>query len=251
MPKLKLNYVYIFKSDKNNLIDILGDIKIIISANTNKYRKLAIWVPEREDLRTMVNIDDLYQKPATKNIIYYMAMAYKESFEINYLVMDATREYGWSKCDSRGNYSLNSIKKIPEPLYDIRSGKMSVTEFLNRKNYLIFRYSGVFLVPPDQIEEVPKRWLDMRSDATACPYCRVHATRDMFSCHGCAMYKESNRCSNRGDNSYAKVLETLRPSIGLGIITDIEAPWYDELKALIDEYNIRNNLTIEKDNDDE
>ncbi len=128
--------------------------------------------------------------------------------------------------------------------------------FLIAKNELIKKYTGMDLVPEDQIiddEKYDNLKLNIKeSDSYICTYCLVHFTKyvkfGLFigepenKCTECPMYIAENDCEN--------TLSTYQNIIGIigkdGII-GTKQPWYDELVVLVDEYN-KNSKYEEKQN---
>ena len=104
---------------------------------------------------------------------------------------------------------------------------MTVSEYIRRKNEMIFKHTGIVLVPEDQIEECEQSELDICADSWACPYCTIY----IANCGECPMGKAGNVCNISPNNTYAKVMATV-PNI-----TSSSAPWHSELEQLIKQYN--------------
>jgi hypothetical protein len=110
---------------------------------------------------------------------------------------------------------------------------MTVTEYIKQKNAILFKHTGVVLVPEDQIEECEQFPLSINhGDSQACPYCTAYGARGfrLAKCTECPMGKVDNICNVSFGNTYSKVLKT-------GNITSPRTPWHNELKQLIGQYN--------------
>jgi hypothetical protein len=73
---------------------------------------------------------------------------------------------------------------------------MTSKEFLEKKNELVKRVTGLVLVPEDQLEEHPFVKLDTRETGATlmsgiCTYCRTYD-----NCNECLMAIADNRCGN-------------------------------------------------------
>ena len=90
--------------------------------------------------------------------------------------------------------------------------KMSITQYLKRKNDLIYEQTGIILTPDDQIVEVEKRILGISSDMDACPYCvafYVSGALEEDKCTGCPMQEAGNGCLTTDDSTYEKITSKL------------------------------------------
>ncbi len=100
---------------------------------------------------------------------------------------------------------------------------MKVIDFLKKKNKLVFKATGIVLIPEDQLIDLVPRRLDFRTDATICPYC-VEFIDDI--CDDCPMSKASNKCTEFGgddgtnDDSYARVKKELDGN-GIGSVAGV------------------------------
>ena len=109
---------------------------------------------------------------------------------------------------------------------------MTEIEYIKRKNAMIFKHTGVTLVPPDQIEDCEQKPLSIEGDAYACPYCKAYYL-PTGNCEGCPMAKAGNECDISDNNTYNQV----RDAVITSRIISKAAPWHDELKELIEQYN--------------
>ena len=107
---------------------------------------------------------------------------------------------------------------------------MTATDYIKEKNKIIEKYTGITLVPEDQIEEVDQGPLSMASDMNACPYCLLWFGTPNH-CNGCPMFKAGNCCSD-DDSTYHQVTDALCPD---GIVGNKEIK--GELSLLIERYN--------------
>jgi len=120
---------------------------------------------------------------------------------------------------------------------------MSVVEFIQRKNQIIFDDLGVTLVPEDQIEECTKHKLFLDINPTsACPYCAVYYYNpeeddedsddpDLW-CPHCPMAKAGNVCGIHADDTFTTFTDSL------GVTTVME--YYkssSKIAKLYEEYN--------------
>jgi hypothetical protein len=112
---------------------------------------------------------------------------------------------------------------------------MTTKEYIIAKNKLIKKHTGLTLVPEDQIIDLPFKKLYIYTDESACPYC-IH-----FECHDCPMHKANNSCGSI-TGTYWTVTDYAEDFLGcLGeVLVDTEAPWHEELKQLIKDYNASN-----------
>lgn len=109
---------------------------------------------------------------------------------------------------------------------------MLVSEFIRKKNEILFKHTGLILVPEAQIKECKKVHLDMGdryADSDICPYCKVFAS----TCLKCPMAKADNRCG-ASDSTYRELRRHDKCNYS---ICSESTPWYDELKKLVDTYN--------------
>ncbi len=117
---------------------------------------------------------------------------------------------------------------------------MTVREYIERKNELIKKYTGMILVPEDQIidMELPKdETLSINDDRSACPYCFFYF--DYYDCSECPMSKAGNCCLNKG-STYQNITRDVERNIKPRSITDKGASWYEELCELIEQFNEEN-----------
>ena len=111
---------------------------------------------------------------------------------------------------------------------------MKVTEFIRRKNEILFDLTGVTLVPEDQIEEVEAKPLHGNwSNGGLCPYCRVYEqlADGLVDCSQCIMSKRGNECN--GFNSTYRQMTTALHDNGISAAYK-RIP---EIMALAREYN--------------
>lgn len=113
---------------------------------------------------------------------------------------------------------------------------MTPREYIEKKNSIIEKYTGIVLVPEDQIIDLPVEQVGKLSihngDEPACPYCIVYGAG---TCKDCPMHEAGNGCTDGSHSTYRKVLDTCDEYVdGLA---EFDAPWYDELDELIEEYN--------------
>ena len=109
---------------------------------------------------------------------------------------------------------------------------MSVIEFLNKKNKIVFDVTKLILIPEDQIEEVKKVKLiidpDNKEDLDSlhtniCPYCII------YKCNDCPMNMAGNCCLGNMDSTW---YEANSVWMDKAIKKD-----KDRLSKLINEYN--------------
>ncbi len=116
--------------------------------------------------------------------------------------------------------------------------------FLIAKNELLKRYTGMILIPENQIiddEKYDNLKLDItESDSNICTYCHVHSMKYYNNpfmeeveamCMECPMYIAGNNCENY-DSTYGKIIRDFSICVSSKI-----SPWYNELVVLVDEYN--------------
>jgi hypothetical protein len=110
---------------------------------------------------------------------------------------------------------------------------MKVTEFIRRKNAILFDITGITLVPEDQIEEVEAKPLTKNwTNGGLCPYCRLYnQLDDIVDCSQCIMSKRGNEC-NGINSTYKQIIKALSDNYML-----ISFERIPKVKALISEYN--------------
>lgn len=114
---------------------------------------------------------------------------------------------------------------------------MSVVEFIHTKNKIIFKKTGIVLVPEDQIIGCEANKLDITKAHNGCPYCIVFASNGPFDCgEECPMAKAGNKCGVSEGNSYGEVDNWVNAN------TDFDnlSTWYEtlpEMVELYEEYN--------------
>jgi hypothetical protein len=81
---------------------------------------------------------------------------------------------------------------------------MTAIEYIKRKNELIYKETGLILVPEHQIEEVTVvEPMKINFGSDYCPYCIVHDT-----CITCIMYINDNRCAD-GESTHSTIFNKL------------------------------------------
>lgn len=95
---------------------------------------------------------------------------------------------------------------------------MRVVDYIRKKNALVFKATGLVLVPEEQIVEVEKWKLKVGSDATICPYCMVYFRDD---CKGCPMFEAGNKCIDDCHNTYSTVISKLKYTLELHYIATV------------------------------
>ena len=116
---------------------------------------------------------------------------------------------------------------------------MTVTEYIKRKNKIIFDEIGVTLVPESQIEECEQWGLNMHSDAAICPYCLVYdQDGGDNSCNGCPMFDAGNDCNAEDwDSTWRDVCKELKMEDG-GTYYIFNYPnFHQKLENLVNQYN--------------
>ena len=107
---------------------------------------------------------------------------------------------------------------------------MTIREYIERKNALTFKQTGIILVPDDQIIDMEPMRLNFKNrDSGACPYC-IEWINSPNNCDGCPMKEAGNECAVEGD-TYDQIVESLGDSLIYGL---------EGLEELIEEYNISN-----------
>ena len=107
---------------------------------------------------------------------------------------------------------------------------MTAREYIERKNALIKKYTGLILVPESQIIDIQsKEPLNTESDKYICPYC-IEWLGLGKDCKGCPMEQADNKCLNDA-STYAQLIKAH------GAITGYRHPWSQELEELVDQYN--------------
>ena len=108
---------------------------------------------------------------------------------------------------------------------------MTTTDFLIKKNKIVFEVTGVGLVPLDQIEEVEFRKLEHYSPVVLCgnicPYCHIYGF-EILQCSGCPMVEKGNPCGTE-DSTWQRA----------STLWSEKSKWRDrkKLSNLIEEYN--------------
>ena len=111
---------------------------------------------------------------------------------------------------------------------------MLVSEFIKRKNEIIYKHTGLILVPKDQIEECAQFPLRVdANDGSACPYCRAFYHKEGMCCN-CPMYKAGNYCD--GENSSYRSIVMLGEDRLFSLVYPTQ-PFHEQLKDLINQYN--------------
>ena len=116
---------------------------------------------------------------------------------------------------------------------------MTVTEYIKRKNKIIFDEIGVILVPKSQIAECEQWELNMHSDADMCPYCLVYnQDGEEDNCEGCPMFDAGNSCdSGDWDNTWREVCKELKME-DRGTYYIYNYPkFHQKLENLVNQYN--------------
>ena len=116
---------------------------------------------------------------------------------------------------------------------------MTVTEYIKRKNKIIFDEIGVTLVPESQIKECPQKFLNTGSDANMCPYCLVYdQDSEDTKCEGCPMYDAENDCNAEDwDSTWRDVCRELKMEGG-GTYYIFNYPKFHQiLQNLVNQYN--------------
>ena len=111
---------------------------------------------------------------------------------------------------------------------------MKITEFIRRKNAILFDITGITLVPEDQIEEVETKPLSNSwPNGELCPYCKMYAQPGDYNidCSQCIMSKRCNECNNPA-STYQQVVYALKSA---GMVIRFNA--IPEIMALTSEYN--------------
>ena len=108
---------------------------------------------------------------------------------------------------------------------------MTTLEYMEKKNEIIYKLTGVTLIPKDQLIEVEAKPLSTGGDDECCPYCVIYRTEhDFTDCYNCPMSKANNECDLDDGSTYDQVLRKLDPSLD-GIHEIIE------IIALVEEFN--------------
>ncbi len=128
--------------------------------------------------------------------------------------------------------------------------------FLIAKNELLKRYTGMDLIPEDQIVDDGKYdnlKLDIKeSDSLICTYCHIHSLPhipydDEGKCKKCPMHIAGNNCDNPYSSYHNMIMFIINKYGDRKHIISRDLPWHDELVALVDEYN-KNSKYEEKQN---
>ena len=112
---------------------------------------------------------------------------------------------------------------------------MTVTEFLIKKNKIIKHYTGLTLVPEEQIEECKQYPLIIDSNAGICPYCLAYYKKE-HTCRNCPMAKQHNKCDDE-KSTYQDVIDFCFEHYVTLRLTAKQTPFYNELKSLVKKYN--------------
>ena len=86
---------------------------------------------------------------------------------------------------------------------------MTTKEYIEKKNELVFKMTGLTLVPEDQI--VDTKYIDKFAAVEYlskfnCPYCLAYLNKD---CKDCPMFEAGKHCLSM-DSTYSKVEEKLQ-----------------------------------------
>ena len=127
---------------------------------------------------------------------------------------------------------------------------MTTLEYMERKNKIVFDFTGIVLIPKDQLEDVKEmygiklvrqRTRSVITDADICPYCIAYD-----KCINCPMSLANNKCGNDyANNTYHEVMCALKevwPTKEHVSIKDIPG-----ILGLVKEYNTS---IDEKENDE-
>jgi hypothetical protein len=107
---------------------------------------------------------------------------------------------------------------------------MKIIDYITKKNSIIEKYCGVTLIPANQMVDIPeKKKLFMDADKYACPYCVAYSANQ---CKGCPMFEAGNDCHlpTSTYNQMCLAIDDLD-------MTHSNAPWYEELCDLVNEFN--------------
>ena len=118
---------------------------------------------------------------------------------------------------------------------------MKIIDYIKHKNRIIYRATGLILVPEDQIIDIPTEKvgeLSMMSDFYACPYCMVFYVDDE-DCSSCPMSLADNKCGISTGNTYDQVIKVIKSGI-----VNKRSKVYDELYELIEWYNAELDIYI-------
>ena len=107
---------------------------------------------------------------------------------------------------------------------------MTPVEYMHKKNALVKDYTGLILIPEDQIIEVEPRQL-YEDDDEICPYCAVFS---VYACENCPMKEAGNECVIDSGNTYDRVAEYILHQSSPSIESIYGIPGMRELVA---EYN--------------
>lgn len=103
---------------------------------------------------------------------------------------------------------------------------MTVIEYINRKNTILFNKTGIQLIPDDQIVECKQVRLTKTTFASdMCPYCKVY-----IDCMECPMKLAGNQCGTVTD-TWSIMLRIYEGLATNSFVDDIE------LVELVDQYN--------------
>lgn len=120
---------------------------------------------------------------------------------------------------------------------------MTVVDYIEKKNAILEKHTGLILVPKGQIQEVEfSGELSLFVDMGACPYCSTFYGKDgIETCKDCPMYKANNTCFD-GESTYSIMSDA---SVE-GTIVHEDNAWYGELVDLVKEFNDSRTLKDEK-----
>lgn len=118
----------------------------------------------------------------------------------------------------------------------VNNNPMSVSKFLKRKNEILKEYTGLTLIPENQIKDIEPMKLSASLNTSCCPYCQVYLIEyDDIACENCPMGKAGNECSSM-NSTWFKVSDKLVDKHHLAVSR------VPEIIALVDEYNKSHNF---------
>jgi len=115
---------------------------------------------------------------------------------------------------------------------------MTIKKYIERKNVLSVKQTGIVLVPLDQIIDMEPMHLSFtKRDSGACPYCIkwMEVIEGYKMCKGCPMEEMGNECGADKGNTYSQATDALEGSL----IDNLEG-----LEELIKEYNMSNGFPL-------
>lgn len=110
---------------------------------------------------------------------------------------------------------------------------MTVKQYIEEKNAIVFKHTGIKLVPDSQIIDMPgyAEPLFLHTDDDTCPYCHYYYDNKFESCIGCPMHEANNDC-NCSNSSYQRIIKHLN---NYAIVR--HQPIREELSFLITKFN--------------